>query len=258
MNSEARVLRGGQGEALLVLLHGLGATADVWDAWGPVLAARWPGRWLAPDLPGHGRSAALTSYSFDGLAAEVARAVPAGPSTVVFGHSLGGAVALALAAGGFGVPVAAVVGLGIKVEWTEEELVRARGLAERPVAWYPTRDEAAARYLRVAGLVGLVDPGDPAVDEGLSERDGQWRLAMDPAAFGVGAPEMAALLARCPAPVLLARGENDPMNTDAQLDALGVPTATLPGLGHNAHVESPEQCVELVLRVFPDPPARHP
>jgi hypothetical protein len=29
------------------------------------------------------------------------------------------------------------------------------------------------------------------------------------------------------------------MNTDDQLTQLGVPTVTLPGLGHNAHVQSP-------------------
>jgi len=29
------------------------------------------------------------------------------------------------------------------------------------------------------------------------------------------------------------------MNTDEQLARLGVPVVTLPGLGHNAHVESP-------------------
>jgi hypothetical protein len=39
--------------------------------------------------------------------------------------------------------------------------------------------------------------------------------------------------------VTLARGEHDAMNTDDQLTQLGVPTVTLPGLGHNAHVQSP-------------------
>jgi hypothetical protein len=36
------------------------------------------------------------------------------------------------------------------------------------------------------------------------------------------------------------------MNTDKQLAALGVPTVTLPGLGHNAHVENPELSVTLL------------
>ena len=63
---------------------------------------------------------------------------------------------------------------------------------------------------------------------------------MDPGAFAVGAPDMPQLLARCQAPVTLARGEHDPMNTDEQFARLGVPAVTLPGLGHNAHVENPD------------------
>jgi pimeloyl-ACP methyl ester carboxylesterase len=241
-----RVREGGHGEPLLMLLHGLGATGDVWAGWEPLLARRWPGRWLAPDLPGHGGSPPLSAYSFDGFAAAVADLVPAGARVVVLGHSLGGVVGLALAGGRFAVPVQAVVGLGIKVAWTAGELDRARALAGRAPAWFDSRDEAAARYLRVSGLAGLVPPGDPAVAAGLREQDGRWRLAMDPAAFAVGAPDMPRLLARSRAAVTLARGEHDPMNTGEQLARLGVPAVTLPGLGHNAHVENPELAFSLL------------
>jgi pimeloyl-ACP methyl ester carboxylesterase len=54
------------------------------------------------------------------------------------------------------------------------------------------------------------------------------------------------LLERSQAPVTLARGEHDPMNTDEQLARLGVPTVTLPTLGHNAHVENPELSITLL------------
>src|SRR6202050_2928957 len=54
VSRSVRVQEGGGGEPVLVLLHGLGATGDVWNGWRPLLARRWPGRWLAPDLPGHG------------------------------------------------------------------------------------------------------------------------------------------------------------------------------------------------------------
>lgn len=239
---DLRVLGGGHGEPLLLLLHGLGATADVWAGWQPLLAERWPGRWLAPDLPGHGGSAPLADYTFDALAAAVRPLVR--PGTVVLGHSLGGVVALALAAAG--APVAAVTGLGIKAAWTDEELAKARALAQRPATWFDTRDEAAARHLRVAGLAGLLAPDDPATDPGLVRQDGRWRLALDQGAFAVGAPDLADLIARSTATITLARGEHDPMNTDAQLAKYGVPVATLPGLGHNAHVEGPEQCLTLL------------
>ena len=239
MDAGLRVHQGGSGEPGLLLSHGLGATGDVWEGWRPLLARRWPGRWLAPDLPGHGGSPPLSSYTFDTLAAAVASIIGVGARIVVLGHSLGGVVGLALAGGGFDVPVQAVIGLGIKVAWTEEELGRAQAAAQRSPAWFASRDEAAARYLRISGLAGLLTGAEPAVDAGLREQHGRWRLAMDPGAFAVGAPDIRQLLARCRAPVTLARGEHDAMNTDDQLTQLGVPVVTLPGLGHNAHVESP-------------------
>lgn len=244
MDGGLRVLSGGEGEPLLLLLHGLGATADVWEGWRPLLADRWPGRWLAPDLPGHGGSAPLPEYTFDGLAAALSPLVEPTGQTVVLGHSLGGVVGLAMAAAG--APVAAVVGLGIKVAWTEEELDRAQALARRPVAWFSSREEAAARQLRVSGLTGLLAEDDPAVAAGLVADGGRWRLALDPRAFGVGAPDLAALVACASAKVTLARGELDPMNSDQQLRRWGVPVVNLPGLGHNAHVESPERCLTLL------------
>jgi pimeloyl-ACP methyl ester carboxylesterase len=246
MEAGLRVHEGGSGEPVLLLLHGLGATGDVWQGWWPLLAQRWPGRWLAPDLPGHGGSPPLPGYTFRSMAAAVAGIAGAGAPVVVLGHSLGGVVGLALASGEFDVPVQAVIGLGIKVAWTEEELDRARAVAGRPAAWFTSRDEAAARYLRVSGLAGLLDAGDPAVGAGLRAEDGRWRLAMDPAAFAVGAPDMAHLLARTRAKVTLARGEHDAMSTGEQLTRLGVPTVTLPGLGHNAHVQSPQKSITLL------------
>jgi pimeloyl-ACP methyl ester carboxylesterase len=246
MEACLRAREDGTGEPLLVLLHGLGATGDVWDGWRPLLARLWPGRWLAPDLPGHGGSPPLARYTFGGLAAAVAGAVQPGVRVVVLGHSLGGVVGLALADGSFPVHVQAVIGLGIKVAWTDADLDRARALAARPPAWFGSRDEAAARYLRVSGLAGLLPASDPAVAAGLCEQDGRWRLAMDPAAFAVGAPDMARLLARSTAPVTLARGEHDPMSTSEQLAGLGVRTVTLPALGHNAHVENPRLSATLL------------
>ncbi|WP_030489270.1 alpha/beta fold hydrolase [Micromonospora chokoriensis] len=231
---------------VLLLLHGMGATGDVWLSWAPHLEQHWPGRWLAPDLAGHGWASPLPSYSFAGFAQRVAQALAPDDRLVVLGHSLGGVVGLALAARNAGTPVDAVVGLGIKALWSPAELARAAEVAARPVSWFASRAEAARRYLRVSGLVGLVGPDDPVVDAGLRQVDGRWRLAMDPTAFAVGEPDLAALLAATDVPVVLARGEHDPMVTDEQLKEYGVPVATLPGLGHNAHVEDPAAVLALL------------
>ncbi|GAB2949483.1 alpha/beta fold hydrolase [Micromonospora polyrhachis] len=246
MVGEVRVRGGGDGEPLLLLVHGLGATAEVWDRWRPVLTRHWPGRWLAPDLPGHGGSAPLARYSFDSLAEALARLVEPGVPVVVLGHSLGGVLGLTLAGTDFNLSVAAVVGLGIKVSWTGEELAKARALADRPVTFFDSRQEAALRQLRVSGLVGLLDPDDEAVSAGLRQEDGRWRLALDPAVFGVGAPDMPTLLAAARAPVVLARGGADPMVSAEQLRTLSPSAVTLPGLGHNAHVEDPGAVFELL------------
>lgn len=127
----------------------------------------------------------------------------------------------------------------MKVSWSADELAKAAAWAQKPIAWFDSRDDAAARYLKVSGLHGLIDPASEAVNDGLLEVDGRWRLAMDPATFGVGAPKVAELIAASRADVVPARGELDPMNTDAELAALHGQVVTLPGLGHSAHVEDP-------------------
>lgn len=236
---ELRVRSGGLGGPVVVLLHGLGATAEVWDGLVPLL----PGAWVAPDLPGHGGSAPLPAYTFAAVAEAVADLVdPAG--TVVLGHSFGGVVGLHLAARP---GVRAVIGLGIKVAWSPEELARAAALAAREPARFATREEAVARHLRVSGLDGLVDPDSPAALAGVIEQDGAWRSALDPRAFAVGEPQMAALLAAAPVPVVLARGEHDAMVSAEQLRALVPAPVDLPGLGHNAHVEAPAAVARLLL-----------
>ena len=204
-----------------------------------------------PDLPGHGRSAPAPGacYSFGGLAAAVATAVEPGVDLVVIGHSLGGAVALALASGWFGVQPSAVAGLGIKVRWSPDELAKAAELATRPVRAFPTREEAADRALKIAGLAGLVPPDAPLVDAAVVPTEGGWRLALDPAAFAVGAPAMEGLLAAARAPVVLAAGEHDPMSPVEHLQALVPDPVVLKGLGHNAHVEDPAALLPILDRL---------
>ncbi|HSR23407.1 MAG TPA: alpha/beta fold hydrolase, partial [Candidatus Eisenbacteria bacterium] len=83
----------------VVLLHGLGHSAQAWGHVVPALARRR--RVLAVDLPGFGHSEAsprrplLEGYAH--VVAEWLQAVAGGPATVV-GHSMGGSTAAHLAA----------------------------------------------------------------------------------------------------------------------------------------------------------------
>jgi pimeloyl-[acyl-carrier protein] methyl ester esterase len=77
-------------EAPLVYLHGWGLHGGIWAE----TAARLPG--ATPDLPGYGNVATVSPYSVELLADALAPTLPDG--TAVCGWSLGGMVALALAA----------------------------------------------------------------------------------------------------------------------------------------------------------------
>lgn len=216
----------------LLLLHGLGATGDVWRGFP---------RGLTPDLPGHGSAEWASPYSFEGHAR--ALDLPDDPVTVI-GHSMGGVVGLTLAAL-FPERVAKVVGVGIKVVWSGDDVAKAQALATRPPTVFPTYDEAATRSLKVSGLHGLLDE-PPA--RSVVEVESGWRLAQDPATFGVGVPDVAGLLRRVACPVVLARGEHDPLVSDDDLGGVVPNPVRLDGRGHNVHVEAPADVVALLDR----------
>src|SRR5262245_20139712 len=88
---------GGTGSRAFLLLHGLGATAAVWTGVRRVIEERAMGRWVAPDLSGHGDSAWERQYTVGSHAAEVAELVRGTEELFVIGHSLGTYIGLALA-----------------------------------------------------------------------------------------------------------------------------------------------------------------
>jgi pimeloyl-ACP methyl ester carboxylesterase len=233
---------GGSGDDLLLLLHGLGATGAVWDRVLPLVEASWPGSWAVPDLRGHGRSVAEPPYGYAVHAADVAAlAVEAGAARVtVLGHSFGGVVGAVLAGGWYGVDVARVVAVGVKIDWTADEEARARVMASRPPPVFPTAAEAADRHLRLAGLSGLVAPDDPVARAGVREADGGFAAAFDPRAFGAVGPSVEEVLSRAVAPLRLAAGAADRMVGLAAMRRVDPGAVLLDGAGHNAHWEAPD------------------
>ena len=231
---------GGAGKPLLLMLHGLGANATVWQRLRPIVEARWRGRWLAPDLRGHGRSGHAAPYGMAMHAADVAGLLDGEEDIVVLGHSMGGGVAMTLAGGWFGVTLRQVIAFGVKLVWTAEEVAKAQELARAPVRWFATREEAIERYLRVSGLKGLLDPNSPEAAVGIVPEAGRFRLAADPRINGVVGVPIETVIAAMRAPLRLAAGEHDPMVTLEQMRRFDPQAAIIAGAGHNPHVETPE------------------
>lgn len=232
----------------LVLIHGLGATAGVWD--GLVRRLDWPGRVLVPDLPGHGGAAWTGDYTLGALAAAVAAHCHQGERAMIVGHSLGGAVGVALASGWFRPDVVGVLGLGIKVRWSADDVAGMAAVAARGVRWFPTREDAAERFLRMAGLAGVSGPDGevgtdhPAVVTGVTAGEGadagRWRLTQDPATFAQVPLDMAQLLAAARCPVVLGAGAADAMCPLGDLQAFVPHPVLAPARGHNVQVEDPD------------------
>jgi len=240
--------KGTADEPLVVLLHGLGHTGEVWRPVIEVLPAS--ADWLVVDLPGHGRSPWLEQYWFDGVASEVAAVLPADRPVLAVGHSYGGVVALALAS--VRPAVTGVLGFGIKVAWSDDDLAALRARAARPPKVFPGDGEARAAFVRFAGLDGLVDPDSDLAASGVTAVEGGYRLAADPQTMAVAVPDMPALLAGAAAAgsrVLLARGEGDHMVSAEQLRAVDQDTVVVPGVGHNPHVTHPRLIVDLIARL---------
>jgi pimeloyl-ACP methyl ester carboxylesterase len=229
---------GGAGKPLLLMLHGLGANAAVWQRLRPIVEARWPGRWLAPDLRGHGRSGHAAPFGMAIHAADVAGVLDGEDDIVVLGHSMGGGVAMMLAGGWFGINVRRVIAFGVKLVWTPEEVAKAQELARAPVRWFATRDEAIERYLRVSGLKGLIDASSPEAAIGIVTEEGRFRLAADPRISAVVGVPLETVIAAMHAPLRLAAGERDPMVTLDQMRRFDPQAVLVAGAGHNPHVEA--------------------
>jgi pimeloyl-ACP methyl ester carboxylesterase len=232
---------GGSGDPALLLLHGLGANAGVWRNLLPFIVKHWPGRWIAPDLPGHGRSSQCAIYSYGAHAAAVAEIVGQGAPVAIIGHSMGGVVGLMLATGWFGIRVSHVLALGVKLRWNAEDIARMAKLAESPVRWFDNRNAAIDRYLRVSGLNGLIAPDSEVANLGIAEEAGRFRLAADPRVNGVGIPPIDDPLSVIKARVHFAAGAFDAMVSLDDMRRHDPAAETISEAGHNAHVERPDK-----------------
>ncbi len=249
---------GGEG-APLVLLHGLAGAAYNFTELAPFLSRRR--RVLLPDLPGHGGTEALPAVETLGdLAAHVARVAEhegMAPAAVL-GYSMGGVVALRLAAERPG----AVTGLVLLASaGIVTRTQRARAWLAVTGALRPARQVAHARSaiarrpnLRAAvfGVWGAEDP------RSLSPGSVLGFLEAQPEHADVRRPGRALLRddprlyldrVRCPAVVVWgARDRLTPVEDGYELARrMRAPLRVLPATGHLVVGECPEECAEIVL-----------
>jgi 2-succinyl-6-hydroxy-2,4-cyclohexadiene-1-carboxylate synthase len=242
----------------LVLLHGFSGSGRSWDQAVALLA--YPGRVLAPDLPGHGDSCfdrgakPCTVEDFAG-ALDDALTTLGTARAVLAGYSMGGRVALYYA---------------ITRQPRLSRLVlesASPGLASTDERESRVRaDEELASYVLAEGITRFVDRWErtpvlagltrlPAVERA---RLRELRLANTPEGLaaslrgmGTGAqPYLGARLEDITIPTLVVAGADDAkFSAIAKMLATGIPKSTLailPNVGHTPHLEAPAQWAEVV------------
>jgi len=246
---------GSTGSPPVVLLHGLGESMRCWDRVVPLLADRF--LVVLVDLPGfgksHGGGRGTTIEAFADAVAEVLRAADV-REAVVAGHSMGGAVAVALAEREAELVARVVL---VNTPPTVESRLTAHKGSERivrlpvigPLIWRTLSEDKLREGLRSAFAPGFAVPdefaadlhgtswsgfvgGTTAVDRYLAERPlGERVAALD-------------------VPVTVVFGEQDGR---VALDSLSVydgaanaTVARVPEAGHTPVWETPEHAAELI------------
>ena len=240
---------GGHGDITYLLLHGLGATGDVWNGVRDKIEQNKTGRWVIPDMRGHGRSRWTKTYGLGEHSSDMAELVRDREKIIIIGHSMGGLIGLSLSTGWFGLNVVGLAVIGTIIKWSSNETERYATLAKKPIRWFDNRDEACERYLKVSGLHGLVSVESSQTTSGIIEENGRFRLAADNAAGTIGGPWMNMLINIVECPLVLAAGEFDPIVTVEHYLSFKKEAVMIPGVGHNAHVEKPTAVMDLLKKI---------
>lgn len=230
----------------LVLLHPFPLDAGFWEPVVERFADERP--IVTPDFPGHGHAPPDPAPTIDGFADRVADRISMeeGGVAVVCGSSMGGYVALSLAARH--APLVA----GLALVGTRAEADSADGRATR------VANAARIRRYGVAGFLDDFTPGLVATGatraasraRTLADRQPGEVLARTLEALGAR-PDRRAALAGIDAPTLVVVGEEDTLTPPAAAEALaaGIPGARLrrmPGSGHLVSLERTSEFCDLL------------
>jgi pimeloyl-ACP methyl ester carboxylesterase len=247
----------GPSERGIVLVHGGGAHSRWWDHIAPLLAAER--RVIAIDLSGHGDSGRRENYDFDAWAREVlAVAADAGLDTppVVIGHSMGGIVALRLAAM-FGSQIEGVVIVDASLrDLAPEEQAAQRQRVFRQLRRYPTREAILARFRPVPDQPVLGYIADHVAAMSVRQVDGGWTWKWDPAVFN-SRETATGPLTKLDCRAALFRAEHGILSaemSDLIYDRLGrvAPVIEIPVAGHHVMLDQPIALVAALRTLLSD------
>lgn len=266
----------GDGDEVLLLIHGMAGSAQTWRAVLPQLAKKY--RVIAPDLLGHGQSSKpRTDYSLGAFAVGLRDLLDelGVRSATVVGHSLGGGVAMQflyqhpeycrrLVLIGSG-------GLGPDVGWILRLLAAPGAEFVMPVIAPPPVLRAGNAVRSWLTSVGLRSPRGAEIWNAYSSfadsetRDAFLRTLRSVVDYrGQSVSALNRLNLREGLPVLAIWGEDDNIiPVDHAYSALQARPdcrlEILPGIGHFAQVEAPFEVIELIDEFIsttdPDDPA---
>ncbi|MDO6416204.1 alpha/beta fold hydrolase [Sphingomonas sp. BIUV-7] len=251
---------GPENAPVALLLHGTGAATHSWRGLAPLLASGL--RVIALDLPGHGFTSGRPP---SGLSmAAMARAVSAllkafrvDPAVIV-GHSAGAAIAIRMALDGYATPRAIVgldaalmpfPGLAATLFPTLARLLFVNPFAPHIFARIARTNGETARFLaRSTG--SRIDPAGVGYYETLLGNSAHCAGALAMMADW-DLPALKRDLPRLNTPLLLIHGDADaaiPLSNAREAVTLidGARLVALPGLGHLAHEEKPDEIAAII------------
>lgn len=245
---------------VLLLVHGTGAATHSWRALAPLLAKRFTV--IAPDMPGHGftqapaRSAGLSLPGMAALLRDLLVALDVKPALVV-GHSAGAAVLARMCLDGMIAPrglvalngaMLALGGMAGQVFSPIAKVFAALPVVPLLFSWRAGDRSAVEKLLRDTG--STIDPAGVEYYARLIRTQGHVAATLGMMANWDLRP-LERDLPRLATHLLLLVGGNDraiPPADAARLQAMvpGAELTTLPGLGHLAHEERPDDVAALV------------
>ena len=246
-----------------LLLHGTGAATHSWARLAPLLAERFTV--VAPDLPGHGFTAPPPpgGMSLPGMAARLSgllAALDLQPALGV-GHSAGAAVLCRMALDrliapellvGLNAALLPFKGLPGQLFSPMARLAAGTSLLPRLFAWHAGFDRRMVDRL-IADTGSHVDGIELDMYRRLAQRPGHVAAAIAMMAEWDLRP-LVRDLPRLAPPLALLVGDRDRAvrpNEARRVQALlpSARTVTLPGLGHLAHEERPDEAARLIIEL---------